>query len=42
MAEEGLKMRGLEVKEIRSVAVQHKVEKTGTAFASVVLWDLEP
>jgi len=41
MAEEGLKMRGLEVKEIRSISVQHKVEKIGTAFASVVLWDEE-
>ena len=41
MAEEGIKMRGLEVKEIRSIAVQHRVEKIGTAFASVVLWDEE-
>jgi arginine decarboxylase len=41
MAEEGLKMRGLEVKEIRSISVQHKVEKIGTAFAAVVLWDEE-
>ena len=39
MAEEGMKMRGLEIKEIRSIAVQHKVEKIGTAFAAVVLWD---
>ncbi|PLY02146.1 MAG: arginine decarboxylase, pyruvoyl-dependent [Desulfuromonas sp.] len=41
MAEEGIKMRGLEVKEIRSIAVQHRVEKIGTAFAAVVLWDEE-
>jgi arginine decarboxylase len=41
MAEEGLKMRGLEVKEVRSISVQHKVKKIGTAFAAVVLWDEE-
>ncbi len=41
MAEEGLMMRGLEVKNIRSIAVQHRVERIGTAFAAVVLWDLE-
>ena len=41
MAEEGLQMRGLEVKDIRSISVQHKVEKIGTAFAAVVLWDEE-
>ena len=39
LAEEGLKMRGLEVKDIRSISVQHKVEKIGTAFAAAVLWD---
>lgn len=39
MAEEGLRMRGLEVREIRSIAVQHKVEKVGAAVAAVVLWD---
>ena len=41
MASEGLQMRGLETKEIRSLAVQHKVEKVGAAFACVVLWDGE-
>ncbi len=41
MASEGLKMRGLETKEIRSLAVQHKVEKVGAALACVVLWDGE-
>ena len=39
MAEEGLRMRGLEIRDLRSISVQHKVEKIGTAFASVVLWD---
>jgi len=39
MAEEGLKLRGLAVKEIRSISVQHRVEKIGAAFAAVILWD---
>lgn len=41
MAEEGLRVRGLEVREIRSISVQHKVKKIGTALAAVVLWDEE-
>ncbi|HEX9874964.1 MAG TPA: arginine decarboxylase, pyruvoyl-dependent [Deferrimonas sp.] len=41
MAEEGLKMRGLEIGDIRSLAVQHRVEQIGSAFAGVVLWDGE-
>lgn len=41
MAAEGLAMRGQEVADIRSIAVQHKVETIATAFAAVVLWDLE-
>jgi len=41
MAEEGLRMRGLEIREIKSIAVQHRVEQIGTAFAAVVLWDVE-
>jgi arginine decarboxylase len=39
MAEEGMKMRGKKIKEIKSVAIEHKVEKNGCAFAAVVLWD---
>lgn len=39
MAEEGMKKRGWEVREIRSLAIDHKVEKIGAAFAAVVLWD---
>ena len=39
MAEEGMLMRGKEIKRLKSVAVEHVVEKTGTAFAAVVLWD---
>lgn len=39
MAQDGLTMRGLEVREIRSLAVQHRVEKTGGVFAAVILWN---
>ena len=33
--------RGMKVREVRSVAVEHKVLETGTAFACIVLWDEE-
>jgi arginine decarboxylase len=39
MAEEGMKMRGKAIREIRSVATEHRVDKCGCAFAAVVLWD---
>jgi arginine decarboxylase len=39
MAEEGMKMRGKPIREIKSSAAQHKVDKCGCAFAAVVLWD---
>ncbi len=39
MAEEGMLMRNKEIKSLKSVAVEHVVEKIGTAFAAVVLWD---
>ncbi len=39
MAREGMLMRGKEIRELKSVAVEHVVEKVGTAFAAVVLWD---
>jgi len=38
MAKEGMRKRGYKLKEIISVAVQHKVENTGAAYAAVVLW----
>ena len=38
MAIKGMEMRNEEVAEVKSVAVQHEVQKIGTAFASVVLW----
>jgi arginine decarboxylase len=39
MAEEGMKMRGKTIREIRSMAVEHRVDRCGCAFAAVVLWD---
>lgn len=38
MAEEGFKMRNRKLKEIKSIAIEHTVEKNGAAFAAVVLW----
>lgn len=39
MAEEGMKMRGKVIREIKSAAVEHRVVKCGCAFAAVVLWE---
>ena len=39
MAEEGMKFRGQKITGVESVAAEHIVEKTGAAFAAVVLWD---
>jgi arginine decarboxylase len=38
MAEEGFKMRGRKLREIKSIAIEHKVQSTAAAFAAVVLW----
>lgn len=38
MAMEGMKLRGWKVKELKSIAVEHRVEKIGAALAAVVLW----
>ncbi len=38
MAKKGMEMRGEKIKEIKSISIQHRVKKTGTAFAAVVLW----
>ncbi len=38
MAEEGMRKRGYKLKEIKSIAAQHKVDHTGAAYAAVVLW----
>ncbi len=37
MAEEAMKLRGFEIKEIVSISAQHRVEHVGVAFAGVVL-----
>ncbi len=39
MAEEGMKVRGFSVREIRRSVVEHKVVNKGAAFAAVVLWE---
>lgn len=39
MAEEGMHMRRKKVKEIKSVTIEHRVERVGAVFAAVVLWD---
>lgn len=41
MAEEGMKMRGWDVCELKSVAIDMQVEKIGCVFAAVVLWHHE-
>jgi arginine decarboxylase len=41
MAEEGMKKRGWEIREIKSLAIDHKVDTIGAVFAAVVLWDAE-
>jgi len=38
MAMEGMKLRGWEIKDLQSIAIEHKVEKIGAALAAVVLW----
>ncbi|GAB4293995.1 MAG: arginine decarboxylase, pyruvoyl-dependent [Myxococcota bacterium] len=39
MAEEGMKNRAYEIKEIKTQSVEHRVERNGGAFAGVVLWN---
>lgn len=41
MAIEGMKLRMREIKEIKSIAIEHRVQKVGATFAAVVLWDRE-
>ncbi|HUW97998.1 MAG TPA: arginine decarboxylase, pyruvoyl-dependent [Acidiferrobacter sp.] len=40
MVEEGMHKRGWDLGLLKSVAIDHRVEKIGAAFAAVVLWDL--
>ena len=37
MAEEALRMRGLSLRQLHSIAVQHRVQRLGCALASLVL-----
>jgi len=39
MAQEGMKIRGKAIKQIKSLAVEHTVKRCGAVFAAVVLWD---
>jgi len=39
MAMEGMKLRGWEIKDLKSIAIEHKITKIGAALAAVVLWD---
>jgi arginine decarboxylase len=41
MAMEGMKLRMREIKDLQSIAVEHKVQKVGATFAAVVLWEKE-
>ena len=38
MAVEGMMLRGWNIKELKSVVVEHQVSKIGAALAAVVLW----
>jgi len=41
MAIEGMKLRGRVIKELTSMAVEHRVKKVGATLAAVVLWERE-
>jgi arginine decarboxylase len=38
MALEGMKLRGWEIKELKSIAIEYRVKKIGAVLAAVVLW----
>jgi arginine decarboxylase len=38
MSIEGMKLRGWEIKELKSIAIEYKVKKIGAVLAAVVLW----
>jgi arginine decarboxylase len=38
MAVEGMRVRGWEIKELKSIAIEYKVKKIGAVLAAVVLW----
>ena len=39
MALEGMKLRMREIKDLQSLAVEHRVQRVGATLAAVVLWD---
>ncbi len=39
MALEGMRLRMREIKDLQSIAVEHRVQKVGATLAAVVLWD---
>ncbi len=39
MATEGMKLRDRKIKNLTSIAVEHRVKSIGATFAAVVLWD---
>jgi len=41
MAIEGMKVRGRVIKDLTSIAVEHRVRKVGATLAAVVLWEKE-
>lgn len=38
MAIEGMKLRGWEIRDLKSIAIEYQVKKIGAAFAAVILW----
>ena len=38
MAVEGMKLRGWEIKDLKSIAIEYKIKKIGAVLAAVVLW----
>jgi pyruvoyl-dependent arginine decarboxylase (PvlArgDC) len=38
MAVEGMKLRGWEIKDLNSIAIEYKIKKIGAVLAAVVLW----
>lgn len=41
MAIEGMKLRGRVIKDLNSIAIEHRVQKVGVTLAAVVLWEKE-
>ncbi len=39
MALEGMKLRGWEIKDLKSIAIEYRIKKIGAVLAAVVLWD---